>query len=468
MAAAKQRVWFAGIGGIGVSGLARIFHGAGHAVMGSDRDRSPITDDLASLGIEVVIGQAAANLPPALDLFVHTAAVKPGHPELEAALSRGIPVKKYAEVLGSLMAERRGVAIAGTHGKTSTTAMTTLALLEAGLDPTMVLGGVLPLLGGSCRVGRGPLMVAEACEYDRSFLQLAPEVLVVTNVEEDHLDYYKDLAEIRGAFRALAAKVPAHGRIVVCGEDKVAVETVSGLAAPVETYAIDPQVDALWRAVDLDLSSGAARFGVERAGIRVAQVELQVPGRHSALNALAAIAAAFAAGAAPETSAAALARFPGVNRRFQPIGRERGVSVVDDYAHHPTEIFTVLRAARGRFPDGRIIAVFQPHQYSRTRMFFDGFVDALSLADVVLLPEIYFSRDSEADVAAVSAEMLAEALRARGRSARFIKSFEEISSVLQEIARPGDLVLTMGAGDVYKIAHALPRRLAASAPLEAA
>jgi UDP-N-acetylmuramate--alanine ligase len=469
MSGERKRIWCIGIGGSGVSALARLLHARGHAVAGSDLDRSPATDALLDLGIAVTLGQRAANVPEGTDLVIHSAAVAPGHPELEAARARGIPSRKYAQALGALMAERKGIAVAGTHGKTTTTAMTTLALVDGGLDPSMVLGGSIPALGGGCRAGRGEWMVAEACEYDRSFLNLAPRVLVVTNIEADHLDYYKDLGDIRGAFRALAAKVPPEGRIVVCGEDSGALAAVSGLAAPVETYALDPRIPADWSARDLDLAGGSARFTVLFRGEARARIELAVPGRHNALDALAAIAAAHAAGVAPESAAAALERFPGVDRRFQLVGKVGGVSVVDDYAHHPTEIEAVLRAARGRFPAGRVIAVFQPHQHSRTRLLFDGFVDALSGADEVILAEIYRSRDLEADVRAVGAEALAASLRARGASAVRLGGFEEIAARAAAIARPGDVVLTMGAGDIYKVAALLRARLAArGAHLEAA
>jgi UDP-N-acetylmuramate--alanine ligase len=244
-----------GIGGIGVSSVAKIFARAGLRVSGSDLDRSPVTDELLRLGIRVTLGHRALNVPDDARLVVCSAAIRPGHPELEAARARGVEVLKYAQVLGRLMAERRGVAVAGTHGKTTTTAMVAHILTEVGRDPTMVVGGMIPSLGGNARVGGSDLMVAEACEYDRSFLSLHPEIAVVTNIEPDHLDYYRDLDEIRSAFRAFAALVPAHGRIVVCGEDRGAVAAVSGLGAPVETYAIDHR-EATWRAVSVDLSVG--------------------------------------------------------------------------------------------------------------------------------------------------------------------------------------------------------------------
>lgn len=455
-------IFFIGIGGVGVSGIARLFHRDGYAVAGTDLDRSPITDGLLGLGIRVTLGHHARNLPADAALVICSAAIKPGHPELEEARRLGIPVFKYAQALGSLMDRRRGIAVAGTHGKTTTTAMIAHALVEGGLDPTMVVGGEIPLLGGTSRAGGGDLMVAEACEYDRSFLNLHPLYAVITNIEEDHLDYYRDLAEIRAAFRAFAAKVPASGRIFVCAEDAGAIAAVTGLEAPLETYGIDA-AGADWRAEEIDLTGGTPRYTLVRRGADMGRVALAIPGRHNVLNSLVAIAVAHAAGVPIPAARKALAGFPGVNRRFQvlgevggaPAGSGAGAALVDDYAHHPTEIRSVIRAARERYPGGRVIAIFQPHQYSRTRHLLSGFADALAEADHVVLPDIYFARDSEADCRAVSARDLAREIGARGVEARYIPSFEAIAAHVREIARTGDVVLTIGAGDVYRIAYAL-------------
>ncbi len=450
----RAAIHFIGIGGIGVSAIAKVFHRDGHAVTGSDLDRSPVTDELLRLGIEVILGHRPGNVPPGAALVVCSAAIKPGHVELDAARRLGIPVLKYAQVLGRLMAERRGIAVAGTHGKTTTTAMIAHVLVHAGLDPTMVVGGSIPSLGGTSRVGRGELMVAEACEYDRSFLNLRPTFAVVTNIEEDHLDYYRDLAEIRDAFRCFAGLVPPRGRIFVCAEDPGAVAAVSGLGAAVETYGIDAP-EATWRADDLDLARGLPRFRLVHEDLDAGRVELRVPGRHNVLNALAAIAVAHAAGVPIKVAARAIATFPGVNRRFQVLGQIGGAAVIDDYAHHPTEVRAVLRAARQRFPGARRIAVFQPHQHSRTRHHLADFAAALAEADEVVVPDIFFSRDSEADRAAVSARDLVQALERRGVAARHIPGFEAIAAHVRQSARPGDAVCVMGAGDVYRVAYLL-------------
>lgn len=449
----KLPAFLVGIGGIGVSGIAKILHGAGHRVSGSDLARSPVTAELEALGIPVAVPQRAENVPPEAALVVCSAAIKPGHPELEAARHLRIPVLKYAQVLGRLMAERRGIAVAGTHGKTTTTAMIAHVLVHAGLDPTMVVGGSIRALGGTSRVGRSDLMVAEACEYDRSFLNLHPTYAVVTNIEEDHLDYYKDLREIREAFRCFGALVPPRGRLFACAEDRGAVLALSGLDAPLTTYAID--VPAHFRAVEVSLEGGRPRYVLAVNGVPVCEVRLAVPGRHNVLDSLAAIAVAEALGIDPARAAAALASFPGVERRFQVVHESGGIAVVDDYAHHPTEVRTAIRAARERWPGGRVIAVFQPHQHSRTRFLLRDFARALEEADKVILPDIYFSRDSEAERQAISSRDLCQALADEGVDARYIPEFDAIARFAAHGARPGDAILTMGAGNIYEVAAAI-------------
>lgn len=454
-------VFFSGIGGIGVSGIAKILREAGHAVAGSDLKPSPVTGELLGLGVPVVFGQRAENVPADAALLVCSAAIRAGHPEIEEARRRRIPVLKYAEILGRLMAGRRGIAVAGTHGKTTTTAMIAHVLIHEGLDPTMVVGGNIPALGGTSRVGRSDLMVAEACEYDRSFLNLHPTYAVVTNIEEDHLDYYKDLREIRDAFRCFGALVPPRGRLFTCAEDRGAVLTLSSLDAPLTTYAIDVPAD--YRAVEVSLAGGRPRYALEIAGTRACEVALAVPGRHNVLNSLAAIAVAGACGVAPERAAQAIASFGGVNRRFHVVHEQDGIAVVDDYAHHPTEVRTAIRAARERYPGGRVIAVFQPHQHSRTRHLLRDFARALEEADRVILPDIFFSRDSDADRQAVSSLDLVAALKEEGVDARHIPDFEAIGRFAAHGARAGDTILTMGAGDIYRVAWAIRENLLAGA-----
>jgi UDP-N-acetylmuramate--alanine ligase len=450
---AKRPVFFVGIGGSGVSGIAKILRQDGHPVSGSDEKASPITEGLERLGIRVAIGQRAENLPPDTALVVCSAAIEPGHPEIVEARRRRIPVLKYAQVLGRLMASRRGIAVAGTHGKTTTTAMIAHVLVAAGLDPTMVLGGSAPWLGGSSRLGRSDLMVAEACEYDRSFLNLHPSFAVVTNIEEDHLDYYRDLAEIRSAFRCFGALVPPRGRIFTCAEDEGAVAALSGLEAPLATYAIDREAD--WRAIEVSLEGGRPRYVLAKAGVPVAEVALRIPGRHNVLDSIAAIAVAEACGVSPERAARALADFGGVERRFQVLFERDGIAIVDDYAHHPTELRTAIRGARERWPEARVTAIFQPHQHSRTRFFLEEFARALENADEVLLPDIYFSRDREADREAVSARDLCAALEGRGVVARYVPDFDVLARRAILAARPGNVFLTMGAGDIYRVAWAI-------------
>jgi UDP-N-acetylmuramate--alanine ligase len=463
----KLPVFLSGIGGIGVSGVAKILREGGHRVSGSDLKGSPVTAELEALGIPVALGpQKAENVPPDAALVVCSAAIKPGHPEIEEARRRRIPVLKYAQILGRLMAGRRGICVAGTHGKTTTTAMIAHVLVAAGLDPTMVVGGDIPALGGTSRVGRSDLMVAEACEYDRSFLNLHPSFAVVTNIEEDHLDYYKDLREIRDAFRCFGNLVPPRGRLFTCAEDRGAVLTLSGLDAPLTTYAIDVPAD--YRAVEVSLAHGRPRYALEVGGARACEVALAVPGRHNVLDSLAAIAVAEACGVPPARAAEALAEFRGVKRRFHVIHEQDGIAVVDDYAHHPTEVRTAIRAARERFPNGRVIAVFQPHQHSRTRHLLADFARALEEADKVILPDIYFARDSEADRQAVSSDDLCAALKQEGVDARYIPELDAIGRFAAHAARPGDTILTMGAGDIWRVAWAIRENLIEGAAARAA
>jgi UDP-N-acetylmuramate--alanine ligase len=463
----QRPVHFVGIGGVGMSGLARILHAHGHRVSGSDLERGPLVDDLGRAGIPVAIGHRAENVPVDVEMVVASAAIRPDHPEIQAAGALGVPVLKYAQALGRLMARHgRGIAIAGTHGKTTTTAMIAHILVGAGLDPTLVVGGSIPALGGTSRAGAANVMIAEACEYDRSFLNLAPTHAVVTNIEPDHLDYYRDLDDIRSAFRDFASAVPAHGAIVVCGEDRGAVRAVSGLRAPVVRYGIDESgVD--WRGADVELAGGRPTYLLLRNDEPICGVRLAVPGRHNVLNSLAAIAIAVENGVAPETAARLLGTFTGVNRRFQVVGEVGGASVVDDYAHHPTEISTVIRAARERYPSGRVIAVFQPHQHSRTRQLLGGFASALRDADAVLLPDIYSARDTEADKRSVSAHDLVAAICGLGGNASHGASFEAIARDVRAMAGPGDVVLTMGAGDVWKIGRMLAQPVGGPAVQEA-
>lgn len=442
---------FVGIGGIGMSGAARILLSRGIGVSGSDLGRSEVTEELARKGARIAIGHAAENVPPETTRVVVTAAVDEKNPEIVECRRRALPIVKYATLLGELMRDRFGIAVAGCHGKSTTSAMTAFVLDRGGYDPSFVVGGGIPDLGGSSRGGKGEPFVAEACEHFRSFHNLYPHIAVVTNIEEDHLDYYRDIEEIIGSFGVFLSHVPPEGLVVINGEDANCARARKAARCRVETFGHGEGVD--WQAVNVRVEEGRWRFDALHRGALFGSFELAIPGRHNVTNALATIAVAHALEMPGDRIADALANFHGVQRRLQWLVRGP-VSVMDDYAHHPTEIRASLAALRSICPDRRIVAVFQPHQYSRTRIFRDGFAHAFGDADEVLIPGIYAARDSEDDRRAVSADDLADDIRASGKPARAVGSFDECVKALQHVP-DGTVVLTMGAGDVFKIAGAV-------------
>lgn len=438
-------------------GAAGVLLRRGAIVTGSDQSDSASLQLLRDRGAAVAVCQDAANIPDNCDAVVHSAAVKETNPEMAAARQRGLRVMKYSELLGLLMADRAGVAVAGTHGKSTTTAMVAFVMKQAGLDPSFVIGADVKQLDGSSGVGDGRHFVVEACEYDRSFLNLRPRLATILNVERDHLDYYRDLDEIIEAFGDFAALVPQDGLIVVNGEDRNALKAVEDAEARVETFGLGDGVE--WRAEEIAAHRGCMRFHVSRGGKRLTETSLSIPGRHNMLNALAATAVCVAAGVEPEKVAELLGRFNGAHRRLTLCGEVNGVTVVDDYAHHPTEIQVTLKAARRYYEPRKMYVVFQPHQHSRTRFLLEEFARSFGEADVVIMPEIYFVRDSEAERDLISARHLVQQIHQYGGEARHEKSFDAIVEQLSEEVRPGDLVVTMGAGDVWKIAERLVKSL---------
>jgi len=450
---AGRRIHFIGVGGCGMSGIAEFALTEGAAVSGSDVKPGAATDRLARLGADVHIGHEAGNIPLGADLAVHTAAVKDENPEMVEARRRGLPLLKYAEFLGRLMALRSGIAVAGTHGKSTTTAMVACVLAEAGLDPSFVIGADVPQLGGGSRVGAGRHLVVEACEYDRSFLHLSPHAATVLNIEEDHLDYYRDLADIRAAFADLAARVHSDGLLVVNGMDLGRRQVVAGARCRVETFGVGGRWD--WHAENLEADRGRFAFDVYRRGRFYGSMRLALAGRHQVLNALAAVALASWAGADAGAIAEALARFEGAGRRMEVLGSAAGVTVVDDYAHHPTEIQATLKAAAERFAPSRLWVVFQPHQHSRTRFLLKDFARALAVADKTIVPDIYFVRDSEQERQAVRSQDLVDELQGLGADALYLADFDSIRRYLVESLGPGDVLMTMGAGDVWCLARPL-------------
>jgi UDP-N-acetylmuramate--alanine ligase len=445
-------VHFVGIAGAGMSALAELFVRRGVRVTGCDANIAGAAD-LERLGITLTQGHDPAHVDAARALVV-TSAMPKDHPELERARSLGLPVVRRAEALGEAVAGGELVAIAGTHGKTTTTVMTTLALTGAGLDPTGVVGGRVGSWGGNLRPGSTSLYVVEADEYDRSFLALAPTVAVVTNIEADHLDIYEDLADIRTTF---AQFVRGARTIVLCADDSGANTLPTPSDAEIIRYGITSR-DARLRAVDLRTEASGSLFEVVYDGDELGEVELAVPGRHNVLNALAAIASGLALSTRLGAMAAALRDFTGVERRFQRLGSARGVLVIDDYAHHPTEIRATLAAARAAFPGHRVLAAFQPHLYSRTRDFANEFGQALAAADAVFLTEIYPAR--ERPIQGVSSDLIERALRGAGGAVAWRGERPVLAEALANAVRQGDVVLTIGAGDITKTGPELLARLA--------
>jgi UDP-N-acetylmuramate--alanine ligase len=393
---------------------------------------------------------------------VASAAIPEQHPELIEARRRGIPVVKYAQLLGALMAQQHGIAVSGTHGKSTTTAWLAFVLRKAGLDPSFVVGAETEQLGGGSGVGSGQHFLAEACEYDRSFLHLRPQAAAILNIEEDHLDCYENLAAIVEAFRQFAGLVPPQGLLVINGQDSSCQAIAADLSIDVETFGYDAR--DTWRAADPSLRDGYYEFTTLQRGKTLGRTRLGIPGEHNVANALAVVALASHVGVGWDAISEGLREFRGARRRLQLQGEVGGTTVVDDYAHHPTEIRATLRAARERFEPRRVWCIFQPHQHSRTRFLLHDFALSFELADFVVVPRIYFVRDSERERQAVRAADLVEQIQAAGGHAVHIPEFEEILDTVLSELEPGDLVITMGAGDIWKVADELVRRLRGDRP----
>lgn len=438
-------IHFVGIGGIGMSGLAEILAGAGLSVTGCDLKRSASTDLLASRGISVSIGHHPSHVH-GNDLVIITSAVKGEHAEVDAARMEGIRIMKRAEVLGAIVNEKRSIGVAGTHGKTTTSAMISMVLEETGLDPTILVGGMVRNLKTNAKRGASDFLVVEADEYDRTFHHLHPEIAVVTNIEADHLEYYKTFENILEAFRIFVGGVKRKGVVIGCCDD----EDVARLLRHAEQrrigYGLGEGADV--RAVDITYSERGSSFQVPGVGF----FKLFLPGEHNVRNALAAIAVGRELGIEGPRIAAALSKFLGVDRRFQVLGDYNGAIIVDDYAHHPTEIRATLEAARGGYPDRRLVALFQPHLFSRTRDFAQEFGEALAIADVPIVTPIYAAREHPVD--GVSARIISDAVQ----GVEFLdRSNSQIVNEMRRRLRPNDLFIAMGAGDVHEIAEQLVR-----------
>jgi len=454
-----RRVHFIGVGGIGMSGIAELLANLGYVVSGSDEKRSSVTDRLEAMGVHVSSGHDAAHVGDA-DVVVISSAVRPSNPEVREAVRRQIPVIPRAEMLAELMRLRFSIAVAGAHGKTTTTSMIALVLERAGLDPTAVIGGRLSAFGGNARLGRGELMVAEADESDRSFLKLFPTIAVITNIDHEHLENYGGFDDLQQAFVDFANKVPFYGGVVACADDAHLSAVLGRMTRRVTTYGLDTDADIT--ASDIVLDPFTVRAVVSRreahasTTTRLGRLTLNVSGRHNLQNALAAVAVGLELGLSFERIVAGLAEFRGVERRFDVRGEPNGVLVIDDYGHHPTEIAAVLAAARtlGR----RIVVAFQPHRYTRTAALMDDFGPALAAADHVVLADIYSA--GEDPMAGVTLDALAAAIRRTGpTSLEVVPRFEDLVPVLVRAARRGDVVVTLGAGSIGSVADRLVQAL---------
>ncbi len=451
-----QQLHFVGIGGSGMSGIAEVLLNLGYQVSGSDLKESEATRRLVSLGARVHLGHAAEHARGA-QVVVVSNAVMATNPEIAEAKRLKIPVIPRAEMLNELMRLKYGVCIAGTHGKTTTTSMAGLVLKQGGLDPTIVIGGVLGALGSNARLGQGDYFVVEACEAYGSFLHLSPSVAVVTNIDNDHLDYYQNMDSLKEAFVRFVNKLPFYGFALACGDDPGVASVLPRLERRAVTYGFGPGNDLV--AADLRGEGLESSFEVRRQGAALGRLALGVPGRHNALNALAAAGVGMELGLSFDTAAQALRGFTGAQRRFQVKGEAAGVRVVDDYAHHPTELAATLAAARSTLkPGGRLLAAFQPHLYSRTQLLYRDFARSLALADEVFLCDIYPAR--EVPIPGVTTQLIVDSLKAEGfDKARYRPGRDELLEEVLGSLKEGDLFLTLGAGSIDRLGDAVLERL---------
>ena len=445
-------VHFIGIGGISMSGLAEILLKEHFTISGSDSKRSALTDHLTSLGATVFYPQKAENIINGIDVVVYTAAIHADNPEFAEAKKQGLPMLSRAELLGQLMTNyNTPIAISGTHGKTTTTSMLSHILLEAEKDPTISVGGILNAIGGNIRVGNSDIFVTEACEYTNSFLHFFPKISIILNVEEDHMDFFKDIEDIRSSFHRFASLLPKDGALVI-NKNIEAIDTITdGLDCSVITYSEFQEADYSAANITFD-EFGNASFDLIKYGAFIDRITLAVAGNHNVSNALSAIVVADLLEIPLETIKKGILSFAGTVRRFEYKGQRNGFTIIDDYAHHPTEIRATLTSAQN-YPHKDIWCIFQPHTYTRTKAFFHEFAEALSLADHVILADIYAAR--ETDTLGMSSEALAEEIKKLGTDAYYLPSFEAIENFVLEKVIHGDVLITMGAGDVVNIGESL-------------
>jgi len=451
-----EKIHFVGIGGIGMSGIAEVLLNLGYKVSGSDLRESDTTERLRGLGGEICIGHAAENLTN-VDVVVTSTAVQSDNPEVIEAKRRMVPVIPRAEMLAELMRMKYGIAIAGTHGKTTTTSMVATVLTHAGIDPTIVIGGKLNTLGSNAKLGQGKFLVAEADESDGSFLTLSPTIAVVTNIDADHLDFYTGgLEQIKDTFVSFINKVPFYGLAVLCQEDRNINEIIPRIKKRFMTYGLSSQADL--RATHVKLDGFQTSFTAHYKGYRLGEISFNMPGAHNVLNALACTAVALELDVPFDKIQEGFAQFGGVGRRFTVKGEKNGIMVVDDYGHHPAEIRATLGAARNGWPERRLVVAFQPHRYSRTKELFNEFVTCFYDADVLVLTDIYAA--SEQPIPGVTAERLAEETRRHGqRDVTYIADRNDLPDHLAGIVKEGDIVITLGAGNIWQAGEELVKKL---------
>lgn len=445
-------IHFIGIGGISMSGLAEVLLEEGFTISGSDAKESPLTRSLEERGAHIFYGQRASNIRDSVQVVVYTAAIHPDNPEFARARELGLPMLTRAELLGQIMRNYdTPIAVAGTHGKTTTTSMLSHILLKGNCDPTISVGGILPAIGGNIRVGQPETFLTEACEYTNSFLSFFPKISIILNIDADHLDFFKDIEDIRRSFRKFAQLLPEDGALIINADTPEYEKITEGLSCSVITYGLDHEAD--YTASDITYDDlGHASFRVLYKGQSLGTCTLKVPGIHNVSNALSAIAAAQLLKLSWDVTAEGLSGFTGTDRRFQYKGEVGGVTIIDDYAHHPTEIQATLHAAKN-YPHKKTWCVFQPHTYTRTKALLSEFAKALSLADHVVLADIYAAR--ETDNLGISSENLKEKIVELGTPCEYFPTFDEIENFLLENCTQGDLLITMGAGDVVNIGEQL-------------
>ncbi len=452
-----RKIHFVGIGGIGMSGIAEILLDQGFKVSGSDKALTEVTERLQKLGAVVKEGHRTENITDDVDALVYSSAVSHDNPEVQEAQRKNIPIIRRAEMLAEVMRLKYGIGIAGTHGKTTTTSMVSLVLMEGGLDPTVIVGGKLSGLGGTnARLGHGEFIVVEADEFDRSFLSITPTIAVLTTLETDHLDCYRDLEDIKGAFVQFAGKVPFYGFIVLCLDEPALQDIMPQLnRKKIITYGLNPQGDI--QAVDIQHRDNTSTFTVLRHGLELGRVTLQIPGKHNVQNALAAIAVGLEIGVPFSKAKSGIERFSGVYRRWEKKGEAQDIAVYDDYAHHPTECKATLSGAKAGWRR-RLVCVFQPHLYSRTRDFYEEFGKAFLLSDVLIVTDVYPAR--EEPIQGITGELIVNAARQYGhKDANYVPDKKSVPDVLLRTCKPHDIVITMGAGDIWKYGEEFVKQL---------